>query len=186
MFSCTLGLRTECHITQRTDAMLLCTSLCLLPSNLWNECLFLVNSFAVFFTKGQIRVLIALKQGDIEHFVPLSLLVFCRGSQWKCARRPTAAASDPQRADQQPDRQAEVLLHLQNIPAATGISLQHLRQLRRWVELPLAQPQQEKLALHSGLLHSRGNSRLLVCLHSSLKNVFVGKTDTHKTHVTER
>lgn len=54
-----------------------------------------------------------------------------RGSQWERPGGSAPPTSDSQRADQQPDRQAQVLLHLQDLPTTASVSLQHLWQLRR-------------------------------------------------------
>lgn len=55
-----------------------------------------------------------------------------RGRQRQRPGWTEAPAPNPQRPDQQPDRQVEVLLHLQNLPASSRFSLQHLWQLCRW------------------------------------------------------
>lgn len=55
-----------------------------------------------------------------------------RGCKRERPRWSEAPSSNPQRSDQQPDRQVEVLLHLQNLPPPSRIPLQHLWQLCRW------------------------------------------------------
>lgn len=52
--------------------------------------------------------------------------VFHRGDQWERPGRAAASTSDPQRPDQRADRQTEVLLHLQDLPTASRLTLQYL------------------------------------------------------------
>lgn len=66
--------------------------------------------------------------------VPLHLFSpLHRGGQWERACWTAAPSTDQECANQQPDSEAEVLLHLQDLPPSQSLPLQHLWQLRGWV-----------------------------------------------------
>ncbi len=66
----------------------------------------------------------------------LFLIISCRSGQWERHRRTATSAPHQECANQQPDRQAEVLLHMQDLQTPSCFPLQHLRQLRGWVNIP--------------------------------------------------